>query len=60
MIKCVLQIKIEYKITMLHIYNFDFTIKCKDIYYMKHLKEIINNIKRFSKIVSFKQCLKGY
>ena len=35
-IKCVLQIKIEYKITMLPIYNFDFTIKCKDVYYMKH------------------------
>ena len=58
-IKCVLQIKIEYKITMLPIYNFDFTIKCKDVYYMKHQKEIINNIKCFSKIVSFKQCLKG-
>ena len=35
-IKCILQIKIEYKITMLPIYNFDFTIKCKDVYYMKH------------------------
>ena len=35
-IKCVLQIKIGYKITMLPIYNFDFTIKCKDVYYMKH------------------------
>ena len=35
-IKCVLHIKTEYKITMLPIYNFDFTIKCKDVYYMKH------------------------
>ena len=24
------------KITMLPIYNFEFTIKCEDIYYMKH------------------------
>ena len=36
MIKCVLHIKIEYKITTLPIYNVDFTIKCKDVYYMKH------------------------
>ena len=35
-IKCVLHIKIESKITiMLPIYNFEFTIKCKDVYYMK-------------------------
>ena len=31
MIKCALYIKIEYKITMLPIYNFAFTIKCKDV-----------------------------
>ena len=36
MIKCVLQIKIEFEITMLPIYNFEFTIKCEDVYYMKH------------------------
>ena len=36
MIKCALHIKIEYEITMLPIYNFEFTIKCKDVYYMKH------------------------
>ena len=42
MIKCALHIKIEYEITMLPIYNFEFTIKCEDVYYMKHYKEIIN------------------
>ena len=36
MIKCALHIKIESKITMLPIYNFEFTIKCEDVYYMKH------------------------
>ena len=36
MIKCALHIKIEYEITMLPIYNFEFTIKCEDVYYMKH------------------------
>ena len=36
MIKCALHIKTESKITMLPIYNFQFTIKCKDVYYMKH------------------------
>ena len=35
MIKCALHIKIESKITMLPIYNFEFTIKCEDIYYIK-------------------------
>ena len=34
--KCALQIKIEYEITMLPIYNFEFTIKCEDVYYMKN------------------------
>ena len=42
MIKCALHIKIESKITMLPIYNFEFTIKCESIYYRKHLKETIN------------------
>ena len=42
MIKCALHITIEYEITMLPIYNFEFTIKCEDAYYMKHYKEIIN------------------
>ena len=36
MIKCALHIKIEYEITVLPIYNFEFTIKCEDVYYMKH------------------------
>ena len=36
MIKCALHIKIEYEITMLPIYNFECTIKCEDVYYMKH------------------------
>ena len=36
MIKSALHIKIEYEITMLPIYNFEFTIKCEDVYYMKH------------------------
>ena len=36
MIKGALHIKIEYEITMLLIYNFEFTIKCEDVYYMKH------------------------
>ena len=36
MIKCALHIKIESKITMSPIYNFEFTIKCEDVYYMKH------------------------
>ena len=38
MIKCALHIKIEYEITMLPImiYNFEFTIKCEDVYCMKH------------------------
>ena len=35
-IKYALHVKIEYEITMLPIYNFEFTIKCKDVYYMKH------------------------
>ena len=38
MIKCALHITIEYEITMLPIYNFEFTIKCEDVYYMKHYK----------------------
>ena len=42
MIKCALHIKIESKITMLPIYNFEFTIKCESINYRKHLKETIN------------------
>ena len=42
MIKSALHITIEYEITMLPIYNFEFTIKCEDVYYMKHYKEIIN------------------
>ena len=33
MIKCALHIKIESKITMLPIYNFEFTMKCEDTYY---------------------------
>ena len=33
MIKCILHIKIKSKITMLPIYNFEFTIKCEDVYY---------------------------
>ena len=43
-IKCALHIRIEYEITnnMLPIYNFEFIIKFEDVYYMKHLKEIIN------------------
>ena len=36
MIKCALDIKIEYEITMLPIYTFEFTIKCEDVYCMKH------------------------
>ena len=36
MIKCAFDIKIEYEIIMLPIYNFEFTIKCEDVYYMKH------------------------
>ena len=36
MIKCALHIEIEYEITMLPIYNFEFTIKCEGVYYMKH------------------------
>ena len=36
MIKCALHIKIESKLTMLPIYNFEFTIKCESIYYRKH------------------------
>ena len=36
MIKCALHIKIESKITMLPIYNFEFTIKYESIYYRKH------------------------
>ena len=31
--KCALHIKVEYEIT---IYNFEFTIKCEDVYNMKH------------------------
>ena len=42
MIKCALHIKIESKIIMLPIYNFEFTIKCESINYRKHLKETIN------------------
>ena len=43
MVKCALHIKIESKISMLPIYNFEFTIKCDDVYYplwllMKHFK----------------------
>ena len=43
MVKCALRIKIESKITMLPIYNFEFTIKCDNVYYplwllMKHFK----------------------
>ena len=58
MIKCILHIKIEYEITMLPIYNyFDFTIKCM-MYTIWNTKKKLQ-IKRFSKIVSFKQCLKG-
>ena len=33
MVKCALHIKIESKITMLPIYNFEFTIKYDDVYY---------------------------
>ena len=36
MIKCALYNKIKYEITMLPIYNFEFTIKCEDVYYMKN------------------------
>ena len=36
MIKYALHIKIESKLTMLPIYNFEFTIKCESIYYRKH------------------------
>ena len=36
MIKCSLQTKIEFEITMLPIYNFEFSIKCEDLYYMKN------------------------
>ena len=36
MIKYALQIKIEFEITMLPIYNFEFTIKCEDVYYMNY------------------------
>ena len=36
MIKCALHIKIESKITMLPIYNFEFAMKCEEVYYMKH------------------------
>ena len=36
MLKCTLHVKIESKITMLPIYNLEFTIKCEDVYYMKH------------------------
>ena len=36
MIKCALHIKIESKITMLPIYNFEFTRKCEEVYYVKH------------------------
>ena len=36
MIKCALHIKIESKITMWPIDNFEFTVKCEDVYYMKH------------------------
>ena len=35
-IKYALHVKIEYEITMLPIYNFEFTIKCENVYYMKH------------------------
>ena len=35
-IKYALHVKIEYEIIMLPIYNFEFTIKCEDVYYMKH------------------------
>ena len=34
-IKYALHVKIEYEITMLPIYNFEFKIKCEDVYYMK-------------------------
>ena len=36
MTKCTLHIKTESKITMLPVYNFEFTIKCEDINFMKH------------------------
>ena len=36
MIKCALHIKIESKITMLPIYNFEYTRKCESVYYRKH------------------------
>ena len=42
MIKCALHIKIESKITMLPIYNFEVVLKCEEVYYMKDWKEIIN------------------
>ena len=35
-IKYALHVKIEYEITMLPFYNFEFKIKCEDVYYMKH------------------------
>ena len=35
-IKYALHVKIEYEIIMLPIYNCEFTIKCEDVYYMKH------------------------
>lgn len=35
-IKYALHVKIEYEITMSPFYNFEFKIKCEDVYYMKH------------------------
>ena len=35
-IKYALHVKIEYEITVLPFYNFEFKIKCEDVYYMKH------------------------
>ena len=39
MIKCALHIKIESKLTMLPIYNFEFTIKCESIYTIGNTKK---------------------
>ena len=36
MIKCALHIKVESKITMLPIYNFEVALKCEEVYYTKH------------------------
>ena len=44
-IKYALHVKIEYEITVLPFYNFEFKIKCEDVYYILYY--------------SFKQCLKG-